>query len=204
MLVLSTLLCPGEILNPSLVLTVKFAFLLTAYGAWEQVMFSQACVILLTRGCIQDADPRCTPCSGCTYPSGGCTTQWMHTPPPPTSTCTPLQWMQTPPPSKGTDGQEAVGTHPTGIHTCITKSFCPFFIVFNSLRIGTTSTRVISLTSVDGTCLAILVYDGKYYKLMKYRSCFGEKFQEIQIETDARSIVAVKIAGRSCLAVTYW
>ena len=39
--------------------------------------------------------------------------------PPPSSECTPppLKWMH--PPGQKTDSQQPVGTHPTGMHTCV-------------------------------------------------------------------------------------
>ena len=57
------------------------------------------------------------------------------------------------------------------------------------------------MTPVDGNCIAIL--DEGDTKLMKYRGCFEEKIQEIQLNNTAESIVAVELAGRSCLAITY-
>ena len=57
------------------------------------------------------------------------------------------------------------------------------------------------MTPVDGNCIAIL--DEADTNLMKYRGCFEEKIQEIQLNNTAGSIVAVELAGQLCLAVTY-
>ena len=51
-------------------------------------------------GCILDAPPS----RGCNPPSLVCTLEWMH----------PLPWLKI-------DGQQAVGTHPTAMHTCFTR-----------------------------------------------------------------------------------
>ena len=68
-------------------------------------MFSQVCVILFTGGSALpqfhwSGSPRMD-----AAPSG-----WMHHPP----------RMDEPHPQK-TDGQQAGGTHPTGMHTCLPK-----------------------------------------------------------------------------------
>ena len=79
---------------------IWFGLLPTTYGVWGKVMFSQACVILFTGGgYLQEHRPDASPLDA--LPSG----------------CTlPFQWMN--PPRQKTDVQQAVGTHPTGIHTC--------------------------------------------------------------------------------------
>ena len=74
-----------------------------------------------------------------------------------------------------------------------------FFVVVNSIQTDVL-TSIESLAPIEGTCIAIL--DGGT-RLLKNRCCSGEKVQEIQLDHKARSIVAVELAGRSCLAVTY-
>ena len=58
-----------------------------------------------------------------------------------------------------------------------------------------------SLTSVDGACTAVLTDNGR--KLTKYRGCLEEKIQEIQLDSDAKRIVAVNLGGHPALAITY-
>ena len=95
--------------------------------------------------------------TGVCYSVHGEDASWMHPPPPPSDTthrgctpsldarpsgCNPLQWMHPPPRSSGckppppppsprqkTDGQQAVGTHPTGMYTC-NRLFSLFLVVF--------------------------------------------------------------------------
>ena len=78
-------------------------------------MFSQACVILFTgERCIKDAPSMYS-------------LRWLHPPDvptqftpldaPPRCTPSPVQWMHHPTPGEKTDGQQAVGTHPSGMHS---------------------------------------------------------------------------------------
>ena len=76
------------------------------------------------------------------------------------------------------------------------KSVCSFFVAVQSLVMD-----IQAVTPVDGNCIAII--DEDQTKLMKYRGCFDKKVQEIQLNNRARNIVAVELAGRSCLAITY-
>ena len=59
-----------------------------------------------------------------------------------------------------------------------------------------------SLTSVDGTCTAVLTCE-EDTRLIKYRGCFEEKIQEIQLDSEPVEIVAVNLVGHPCVALKY-
>ena len=104
------------------------------YG--EGNVFAGVCHSVHRMGCIQDAthadahppwdatEMNAPPLEVCTplrkySPLEICTTLWMH----------PLLWMHLPwihpegPPTQKTDGQQADGKHPTGLHTCYIRYF---------------------------------------------------------------------------------
>ena len=62
-------------------------------------------------------------------------------------------------------------------------------------------TNMCFLAPIDGDCVAIL--DDSFTKLIKYRWGFRSRIDEIRLDKEAKSIVAIKLAGRPCLAVAY-
>ena len=84
---------------------------------------------------------------------------------------------------------------PGYIEMSIISQKCLPFVAVQSLAMN-----IQAVAPVDGNCIAIIE---DQTKLMKYQGCFEEKIQEIQLNNQATSIVAVELAGRSCRAITY-
>ena len=125
-----------------------------AYGVWGKVMFSHS---VQGGGCIQDeppldAPPACTPMM---HPHDAPPACIPHG-------CTPSSGLTPSPGPQKTDGQQAVGTHPAGMHTCFRnvwryKHFCHIYMSCNEITkytfivnvhiyIASNSKRIVAIT----------------------------------------------------------
>ena len=92
--------------------------------SWGKVIFSQACVILFTGGCMLGCPPGADTPPGVDTPPGSRHPSWSRHPP---GADTPPR-EQTPPSTEhaGRYGQHTGGMHPTGMQTC--SHYCKLWV----------------------------------------------------------------------------